>query len=453
MKPLIIAVSLLANAALLATFAFRPALAPPAVRDFFARHFSSADATTGSAPPHMSASAPRTAAPHPLWSEVRSDELATLIARLRAAGFPPSVVREIVRNQVNARYSARIRALTEPDLNTPYWKLPAYSYGADSKNLVELNQLEHERSNLLRTLLKDDPADSGDTSAAQRRQFGDLSRGKIDAIQRIEDDYSEMGTAITAAMKGVTLPEDRDKLALLAREKNADLAAILTPDELVNYTMRSSPITSMLRSQLGTFDPSLEEFRAIFQMQQALNEKFPVSMSGGMVSTGDYNQRQTVQQQLDEQLKAALGDARYTDYTRSTNRDFIQLNRLVQNDNLPPATAVQAFNLRDAVAQQSNQILDDSSLGYDDKKVALQTLAQNTRAQLLATLGPASGPAYVKIADGWLTNVERGAAVTFTNSSSSTSISSNNGVTAMVTMNSSYPNYRRLPNPAPQPNP
>ena len=448
MKALVIALSLLANAALLAAFAFRPILAPPAVREFFAHPFSSTTATTGTVAPH--ASTPRPVAAEKLWTQIHSDDLATLVARLRAAGFPPSVIREIVRNRVNDRYSARLRALTEPDPNTPYWKQPAYSYSADSKHLVELNQLEHERSNLLRSLLKDDTADTSDISAAQRRQFGNLTRAKIDALQRIVDDYSEMGTAITATMKGVTLPEDREKLALLSREKNADLAAILTPDELADYTMRSSPITNLLRSQLAAFDPSLEEFRAIFQMQQALNERFPVSMSGGAISTGDYAERRSVQQQLDDQLKAALGDARYTDYTRSTNRDFTQLSRLVQSDNLPPAAAVQAFDLRDTVAQASNRIFNDASLGYDDKKAALQTLAQNTRTQLLATLGPTSGPAYVKIADNWLTNVERGSAVSFTyNTGGATSITSINGVTAMISMGGSYPSYRRLqPSPS-----
>src|SRR5258707_692709 len=98
-----------------------------------------------------------------------------------------------------------------------------------------------------RDLLNDPFFATDDVSATQRRQFGNLSRQKVDSVQRIEDDYSEMTSAIRAAMAGITLPEDRDKLALLAREKHADLAAVLTPGELADYELRSSPITSLLR--------------------------------------------------------------------------------------------------------------------------------------------------------------------------------------------------------------
>jgi DNA-binding transcriptional MerR regulator len=447
--PSIIAGSLAANAALFGALAWQPSFAPPAFRDFFTRHFHVADATAGAAP---DASAARGAAKaRPLWAVLKSDDLPTLIARLRAAGFPPSVIREIVRLQVSARYNARLAALMEPDPSLPFWKVSPYVWN-DPKRQEEINQLQRERAKVIRDLLADDSLTTGDVTAAQRRQFGNLAPPKIDAVQRIEDDYNEMISQVRSAMNGVTLPEDREKLALLNREKQADLAGVLTPEELTDYNVRSSPITNMLRNQLGLFDASEGEFRAIFQEQQTLNDKFPPSIGGGIASMGDYEQRQAVQKDLEVQLKATLGDERYAEYSRDTNRDFQQLSRLVQSDNLPPATAVQAFNVRDQVAQASNQIYDDATLSADQKRTALQTLAQDTRAQLLSTLGPTSGPAYVKTADNWLNNVERGSAVTFTTTGGgSTMISTMNGTTAMVSMSGISPTYRRLPPPAPRP--
>ena len=451
LSPLLLAGSLLANAALFGTLAWRPSLSPPAFRDFFRRNFHAADEV--SAPPALRAAAPPPARTDgALWSALQSDDLTSLVARLRHAGFPPNVIREIVRSQVNARYRTRISELVGPEPNVPYWRSQPY-YSGSSKRYEEVSQIERERAKLLRDLLADDFFATNDVTAAQRRQFGTLSRQKIDAVQRIEDDYTEMMSQVRAAMNGVTLPEDREKLALLAREKQADLAAILAPEELADYTLRSSAITSMLRGQLGTFDASEAEFRAIFQQQLTLNEKFPPSMSGGMVSSGDYEQRRQVQQQLEEQLKATLGDARYADYSRATNREFQQLNRLAQRDNLSAETAVQAFSARDRVAAESGRIFDNSALSTEEKRAALQSLAQNTRNQLLATLGPTSGPAYVKLADQWLGNVERGSAVSFTNSGNMTSISMNNGTIAMVSIGGGSPSYRRLPGSAPTPPP
>lgn len=446
----LIAGSLLVNAALFSALAWRPSLAPPVFRDFFQRHFhaqeSAVRAPATTRVPAATASGDATG-----WARLKSDDLPTLVARLRAAGFPASVIRDILRAQVNARYNPRLAALMEPDPGTPYWKASPYDFGTDTKRREEINQLQRERAKVLRDLLKDEVFNTGDVTAAQRRQFGDLPRSKIDAVQRIEDDYTEMLSAVRAGMKGVTLPEDREKLALLQREKQADLAAVLSPEELADYTMRSSPITNMIRTRLAAFDPSESEFRAIFQMQQTLNDKLSINLSGGIISGVDYEQRRQLQQDLEKNLQAALGAARYAEYSRSTSNEFQQLSKLAQRDNLPAETAIQAYDVRDRVAAESNRIFDDGGLSADQKRAALSALAQNTRTQLLAALGPTSGPAYVKIADQWLGNVERGSAVSFTNGGGMTTYSSNNGTTTMISLGGSSANYRRLPPAAPPP--
>ncbi len=448
---LLLTSSLAANAALFGALAWRPALAPPAFRDFFARNFHVADAALATPSSPVVERAPPA---RPLWTLLQTDDLRTLVARLRAAGFPPAVIREILRTQVNARYNSRLTALMEPDPKVPYWRVGSSFYGVDAKRNEEINQLQRDRAKALRDLLTDDFFATGDVTAAQRRQFGDLPRQKIDALQRIEDDYTEMMSQVRAGMNGITLPEDKAKLALLIREKQTDLAAVLTPAELADYTMRTSPITNLLRTRLDTFDPSAGEFQAIFQTQQALNDKLSVGTSGGNVSAGDFQQRQAAQAEVEAQLKTALGDARYAEYSRAVSSEFQQLSRLAQRDNLPAAAAVQAYTARDQVTVESNRIFDDNTLSVDQKLAALQSLAQNTRAQLLATLGPTSGPAYVKIADQWLTNVERGSAVSFNSGGGGiTTMTTNNGVTSMVSLGGSYPSFRRLPGAFPAPRP
>ena len=445
LAPLAIAGSLAANLVLLAALALRPALAPPAFRDFFARHFHFGDTLDAAAP---AASVPRTpVARTKLWAALESgDNLATLIARLRAAGFPASTIREMVRTQINARYDARMRAITDPDPNTPFWKLKSTFYGPADKRLEEYTALQRERSKLLRDLLGDPFFASDDVSTEQHRQFGNLSKTQIDQVQRIEDDYADMNAQVRAAMNGVTLPEDREKLALLAREKHADLAAILTPEELADYELRSSPLTNLLRNRLGGFDPTEAEYRGIFQAQQAFSDKLGGSAA---VMSGDYETRRAAQQQLNDQLKAALGDARYADYVRETSNEFQQLSRLAQRDNVPAATAIQAYNLRDNVAAQSTRIADDGALDADQKRAELRTLAQNTRDQILATLGPTVGPAYVKVADQWLKMVENGNAVTFSTNNATMTISNGNA----IVMFGGGPSYRNVARPVVPPRP
>ena len=117
------------------------------------------------------------------------------------------------------------------------------------------------------------------------------------------------------------------------------------------------------------------------------------------------------QQKIADQLKQVLGDARYTDYARASSYEFQQLYRLVQQENLPSATAVRTYDLRDTAAQESLRIFNDQALDPEQKRAALQTLAQNTSAQIVGLLGANAGNAYVKSAR-WLNYFEQGRAVT-----------------------------------------
>jgi hypothetical protein len=246
---------------------------------------------------------------------------------------------------------------------------------------------------------------------AQRRQFGSIPKEKIDLVQRINDDYAEMTSQVRAAMQGITLPEDRDKIALLEREKRADLAAILTPAELEEYEMRSSPLTSRLRNSLSLMDASEAEFRAIFKVQQAFNDRVNPVMSG-MISQQMMEDRREAQKQMNEQLKSVLPAERFSEFMRSSNTDYQQLHRLAQKENSPAETVTRAFSIRDTISAESVRIADDNALTTEQKRAALTALAQKGRTQILSTLGPGAGESYAQVAR-WLTTLERGSGVVF----------------------------------------
>lgn len=435
MNPLFILASLLGNAVLAALFLARPTLAPSGVRDFFS------PAAKPAASVRVAANAPKPpASPRPpLWTVVHSEDPRTYVARLRAAGFPPAIIRALVAAEINARYEERMRALQDPEPDAPFWKMRSNYFMPGDKRLEEMNQLARERAKILRDLFADDYFASDDVTAAQRRQFGNLSRSAIDAVQRIEDDYTEMSAAVRASTNGILLAEDREKLALLAREKHADLAAVLSPAELADYEMRTSPTTNALRSRLAGFDANEAEFRTVFQAQQSLNEKFP-----GSFGSVDYETRLAAQRAYEDQLRTGLGEARYADFRRETSNDFQQLSRLAQRDNLPREVTVRAYALRESAAQESNRIFDHSEMSVDDKRAALQTLAQTTRAQLLATLGPAVGPEYVKTSESWLSGLERGSAVSFARNTSMVVV----GPQGTMSFTGG-PEFRRLPGTPP----
>ena len=422
----LLAGSLVANLALIAAVVSQPSLVPPAVRDFF--HLRDATAETAAqqrasrrAAATARAATDRAAASRALlWSVLASDDLPTLVAHLRAAGFSPGVIRAIVSSQIDRLSRGRMKELVGTLADTPFWKPEPLSSMNSPKFFEAYSQIFRDRGRMMRELLGDDlfAGTSADPSAAQRRQYGNLAKAKIDLLQRINEDYAEMMAQVTSATQGIMLPEDRAKLALLEREKQVDLAALLTPPELADYQMRSSRLTGSLRMPLAIMDATETEFLAIYRVMAPYADVLHPSSSVGY-SNEQFQQRTDARQKIADQLKQVLGAARYADYTRASSTEFQQLYRLTQQENLPTETAVRTFDLRDAAASESLRIYNDRSLDPGQKRAALQALAQNTSAQIVATLGANAGNAYVKSAR-WLSYIEQGGAVTFSPDGSST---------------------------------
>lgn len=345
----------------------------------------------------------------PLWSSLDSPDLRTLIGRLRAAGFPVRTVKNIVLARIDSLFVTRMREIAGVQSDKPYWQGNQGFFGPDPKYYEAMGQLYRERAGMIREALADDffaQAPQGAADLEQRRQIGSLPKNKADAVQRIADDYTEMASRIRTATGGIMLPEDKEQLALLDREKRADLAAVLSPQELEEYEMRTSPVTQRLRSVLTLMGATEPEFRAIYAAQKQFSDGFDFA---GPVAA---DRRLEAQRQAAEQIKTALGEQRYADYTRSNNGEFRRLNDITLRENLPSQVAVQAFNQFDAAAQQSTRIFDDAALTLDQKRTALRALADSTRTQIRSTLGPTVGETYLRNAN-WLSMMENGGAINF----------------------------------------
>jgi hypothetical protein len=128
--------------------------------------------------------------------------------------------------------------------------------------------------------------------------------------------------------------------------------------------------------------------------------------------------------------------------------------RLAERDKLPSDTAVRAFNVRDTVAAESGRIADDPALSFDQKRAALQQLAERTRTQILGLLGPTAGPTYVQVVDQqWLNIVARGNAISFDGSNNMMTYTSGGSsglpVTASFGIGPSFRGIGRPPSPPP----
>jgi hypothetical protein len=98
-------------------------------------------------------------------------------------------------------------------------------------------------------LVATDSADSvtAEPNAPSWPLVENLPPEKWEQLQRIAADYGELAEKIYRQSSGLIPPEDREKLGVLEREKNADLALVLTQDELEIYQQHASDTQRLQR--------------------------------------------------------------------------------------------------------------------------------------------------------------------------------------------------------------
>lgn len=338
--PLVLIGSLAVNAAFVTLYFVHPPSGPSAATA--AASATIKTAAKSATPPSQDITEAQTAALTQVWTQLQTGDLTTLVARLRAAGFSAAMIRSIVAAQVNEQFSARRKELFAEQGDRPFWKSQPNPFG-DPKIQAGMRAIGKEQGELLKSLLGADYMQGSEEGRVfQRRQYGNLPTEKFAQLQSINSDYNELNQEIYAKTNGVMLAEDREKIAFLEKEKLADIAKTLTPQEFEEFQFRTSPTANQLRNKLANFDVTETEFRSIYKLQAAFDAQY--SSRDGQLSPEVMLARGAADKQLQAAIIASLPPERVADYKLTTDPQYQQVNRLVARLELPPATTQQILN-------------------------------------------------------------------------------------------------------------
>lgn len=349
--------------------------------------------------------------PGETWAALQSDgDLPGLVARLRAAGYPKHVIAVIVSQAVNEQNAARWKELTLPPVNGEYWttRLPGVSAASlrDPAVLAARRKLSLEQSNQIKELIGSTGVEeSPEYLASQRRQYGNLSADKIAQVQDIVRDYQELTQQVRADMQGVTLPEDREKLAFVEAERRKDLAKIMSPEEFDEYMMRTSSTASSVRSQLSAMNPTEQEFRAIYKLQETFDDQFGPNSPNQRGTQESAQARNAAQKQLLEDIKGLLGPERGAEYERSRDYTYQSAVNIVRRLDLPKENAVTVFELQKETQQRTAELQRDRSLNAEQRQAQLAALSAEVHGKVTAALGERGAAAYQESGGFWLRNI------------------------------------------------
>jgi len=340
-----------------------------------------------------------------LASGLKKDDPAAVRDQLRALGLPEDVVRGmlhvIVYKRTHALQQAVSRSQAKPGV---FWQIQPGMFSIDQMTKDQrkaLRESMRSASDEMEKLMGPDPEDQN----SYRTNF--LPADKAAKVRDLERDYSDLRADVVAEAHDFRVPADEQQMAYLEKEKRADLAALLTPQELADYDLRNSPTANRLRFQLQNqgFDASETEYKEIYATQKAIDDQFA---NNGPVSGNRVQAYQQAQEQANQQLRAELGEARYADYVHSQDPDYRALESAAKRFGLADNVVAQTYQARDQALASSQIILNNANLTDDQRRQQLQELASQTRAQIQSSLGQNASDAYLAHNMGWLEILESG---------------------------------------------
>jgi len=210
------------------------------------------------------------------WSSIESTNYTTYIKNLRDIGCPEETIRDIIITDISKLFAKRRAALRAQLQPYRFWQTGdalQNDYSSNPELQRQLQDLEKEQRMLVKQLLGVDyRAEMGRywvDESYDERMYGFLPQEKQDQLKALQSRYDDMEQEIYTRSKGMLLDEDQEQLRRIEKQREAELAQVLTPEQLEEYELRNSSTANSMRAQMTGFQPTEEEFRKIFPSRRS----------------------------------------------------------------------------------------------------------------------------------------------------------------------------------------
>lgn len=349
------------------------------------------------------------------WHQVESEDYRDYIANLRSIGCPEETIRDIIKADVDKLYKSKSKELQPETEPFEYWKTGNAWIAAMQPNPESMqaqNDLNKEKRSVLKTLLGEDyePETSWVESMVAfdpyERMLDSIPSSKRASIMEIYQSYALKQAEL--AQGGAMDQEDMKALADLQRARNAELADLLSPEELRDFELRMSETSMMLRSQMNGFQPTKEEFEQIFDLKKVMDDEFG-SYGRSMTNSEDRERYQSAQQEFEQGVKSVLGEERYGDYKMSQDYTYQGIKKTAERNDIDVAVAKDLYNSMKTAQETATQVRNNQQLDMAQKREMLQGIRSETESLFVESIGQEGFEAYKKENYAhWLNQIDRG---------------------------------------------
>jgi hypothetical protein len=344
------------------------------------------------------------------WRALESTNYVQFIENLRGFGCPEETIRDIIITDV-AKLYARQRADLRRELEPYKFWQPTNPVGGSPEATEyrrQLRELDRQQRQLIRELLDVDlrveMARYTNEDDDGERDYSFLPEDKQARVLSLAEQYDELEQEVRTRARGVLTDADVEELKQLQRQRRAELAAVLTAEELEEYELRHSDTADTLRGALGAFLPNEEEFRKIFRLQRAFDLEFAQGFDNRSHPAMEARSRAAFEagQALNSELARALGPERYAQYQRSQDADYRALAQVTDRFDLPADVAARVYNMKQAAEAIKAQVESNPNLTAEQRAQAIAGIARQTARSVAAALGDDVYNTYADNGGQWL---------------------------------------------------
>jgi hypothetical protein len=344
------------------------------------------------------------------WAGIESTNYVTYIDNLRAFGCPDETIQDIIITDIAKTYARRRAQIRSGAGAYRFWQTSesgALGDVSDPRVTEQLASLDREQRELVHELLGVDfdmeMAKYSSDHDYEEQAYGFLAPEKREQVTDLQDRYEQLEQQIYERSKGLLLDADQAALQQLQKQREAEMAQILTPEELEEYQLRTSPTASSLRAQLHGFNPSEEEFRRAFRLQKTFDDQF----NTGFHTTDEAQAaaQEQAQQALNEEMRKALGSQRYAEYQRAQDADYKALMQFTERFDASPNVASRVYDMKVQAEQQKLRLETDPNLTPEQRAQTLAAIARETERSVAQLMGGANSQlwqAYQRTGNQWI---------------------------------------------------
>ena len=208
-------------------------------------------------------------------------------------------------------------------------------------------------------------------------------QARVERIRRDYDDVRSRAAAEYAAAAG-SFPGGLNaflrQLALLEREKRADLAAVLSPDELDALELAESNAGQTVRRALAGTGATEAQVLAVFRLEREFQDRFALVFD---LTPPALLERQRVRDEYDGRVIALLDPMDALAWLAARDGDQGLMNEWVRQRGLPPAAAFGLWKIKGDFVVRRLELKAAKSV----PPTALVDLIRETEARLAAAAG------------------------------------------------------------------